>query len=238
MQRSWAAALVATTTSVRGYVARTEEEKDLAFQSRRSAVYSTHAMVSSSQPLATSIGLQILREGGNAVDAAVAVAAALAVTEPCSTGMGGDCFILYYEKKTGTVHALDGSGRAPSGLTLDKAVAVAEAEAAAATASGTGRATDAVLRGSAAVGNTPSPTLPKFHAATVTVPGAVAGWVDAVARWGGKKHTMAALLEPSAALAEDGVPVSEVTSYLITSWLIAHRYIPHTSTSHLIPHSS
>jgi gamma-glutamyltranspeptidase/glutathione hydrolase len=69
-------------------------------------------MVASSQRLASETGVAILRRGGNAADAAVAMAAALAVTEPCSTGLGGDAFALYY--RNGFVTALNGSGRAPA----------------------------------------------------------------------------------------------------------------------------
>lgn len=69
---------------------------------RRSTVYG-RACVASSQPLATSAGLAILRAGGNAADAAVAVAAALAVTEPCSNGVGGDAFFLHYRAATRSV---------------------------------------------------------------------------------------------------------------------------------------
>jgi len=77
-------------------------------------------MVASSQPLATAAGLELLGRGGNAADAAVATAAALAVTEPASTGPGGDMFCLYYDAATGSVSALNGSGRAPVGLTLER----------------------------------------------------------------------------------------------------------------------
>ena len=64
-------------------------------------------------------GIEILRAGGNAADAAVAVAAALAVTEPTSTGLGGDCFALFFDAATQRLTALNGSGRAPARLTLD-----------------------------------------------------------------------------------------------------------------------
>ena len=86
----------------------------LPFQSRRSPVYSTRGMVAASQPLAVAAGLEILSAGGNAADAAVAVAAALNVTEPTSTGLGGDAFALFYDAATRKVTALNGSGRAPA----------------------------------------------------------------------------------------------------------------------------
>ncbi|OZJ01538.1 hypothetical protein BZG36_05555, partial [Bifiguratus adelaidae] len=66
----------------------TPTSSELPFTSRRSPVYGSHAMVASTQPLATQAGLTILKQGGNAADAAVAVAAALNVTEPCCTGIG------------------------------------------------------------------------------------------------------------------------------------------------------
>ncbi len=111
-------------------------------------------MVATSQRLASEAGASILRAGGTAADAAVAAAAALNVTEPASTGLGGDMFALYYQAGTGRVRALNGSGRAPAALTLD------------------------LLRSQ---GLDP---LPSTHAHCVTVPGACAGWFDLVAQYG------------------------------------------------------
>src|SRR5579859_1770242 len=89
------------------------------FQSRRSPVLARRGMVATSQPLASQAGLAILRAGGNAADAAVATAAVLNVTEPASTGVGGDCFALFFDAKTRQVTALNGSGRAPQALNIN-----------------------------------------------------------------------------------------------------------------------
>lgn len=78
-----------------------------------------HGMVVSSQPLATQAGLDILKRGGNAVDATVCMAAVLNVVEPMMTGVGGDAFILIYLAKTGEIKALNASGRAPYAATPD-----------------------------------------------------------------------------------------------------------------------
>lgn len=88
------------------------------FNSRRSMTLATRGMVAANNPLAAQAGLTILRQGGNAADAAIAAAAVLNVTDPASTGIGGDCFALYYDAKTRQVTALNGSGRAPANLTL------------------------------------------------------------------------------------------------------------------------
>lgn len=76
--------------------------------SRRSPVLCRDGCVACSQPLAAEAGLSVLKKGGNAADAAVAVAAALNVTEPCSTGIGGDCFCLFYEADSKKVRGLNG----------------------------------------------------------------------------------------------------------------------------------
>jgi gamma-glutamyltranspeptidase/glutathione hydrolase len=154
------------------------------FNSRRSPVFGRGGMVSTSQPLATAAGLEVLAKGGNAADAAVAAGAALNVTEPTSTGIGGDMFALYYEERTKRVTALNGSGRAPAALTLDRLKKE-------------GFATE----------------LPPFHAHTVTVPGACAGWFDLIAKHG--SLPMTDILAPAIRLASEGFPVAPLTSH---SW--------------------
>ena len=125
------------------------------YHSRRSVVMTPNVAVASSQPLATEAGVSVLRDGGSAADAAVAVAAALQVTKPCVTGLGGDAFFLFYEGATKKVHAFNGSGRSPAGL--DRAMAAAVAEDGA---------------------------LPDFHPLTVTVPGAPDAWTSLHSRFG------------------------------------------------------
>src|SRR5918994_2740394 len=83
----------------------------------RSVVATTLGIVAASQPLAARAGVQILERGGNAIDAAIAANSTIGLMEPTGNGIGGDLFILYYQAKTGTVHGLNASGWAPSGLT-------------------------------------------------------------------------------------------------------------------------
>ncbi len=85
----------------------------------RSIVRAEHGMVASSQPLASQVGLDVLKRGGNAVDAAIAMAAMLNVTEPMMTGIGGDAFMLVHWSKTKELKGLNASGRAPRALNLD-----------------------------------------------------------------------------------------------------------------------
>lgn len=89
------------------------------FDSRRSTVHARRGMVATSQPLAAMAGVRVLLEGGNAVDGAVAAAAALSVVEPFYTGVGGDLFALVWMDGEKRVRALNGSGRAPGAASLD-----------------------------------------------------------------------------------------------------------------------
>ncbi|NJB68857.1 gamma-glutamyltranspeptidase/glutathione hydrolase [Desulfobaculum xiamenense] len=122
--------------------------------SRRSPVYARNAMAAASHPAAVEAGLGMLDRGGTAADAAVAMAAVLAVVEPCSTGLGGDAFVLYHDAASRRVTGLNGSGRSPQALDFDTL------------ASRTGGA------------------LPPRHALAVTVPGACAAWCDLLERHG------------------------------------------------------
>ncbi len=88
-------------------------------KSRRSVVMAPNGMVATSQPLAAQAGIDILKAGGNAIDAAIAVDAVLGVVEPMSCGIGGDLFAIVYEASTGQLHGLNASGRAPYAATIE-----------------------------------------------------------------------------------------------------------------------
>ncbi|MGD9744597.1 MAG: gamma-glutamyltransferase [Dongiaceae bacterium] len=94
----------------------------------RSVVYSTEAMAATSHPLATAAALEVLRTGGNAMDAAIAAVAVQSVVEPHMTGIGGDCFVLYAPKGGNKIVAFDGAGRAPMAASAEKLVATGATE--------------------------------------------------------------------------------------------------------------
>jgi gamma-glutamyltranspeptidase/glutathione hydrolase len=90
------------------------------FNSRRAPAYATKGMVASSQPLAAQVGLQVLKDGGNAADAAIAVAAMVNVTEPMMNGLGGDAFMLIYWQ--GKLYGLNASGKCPQSMSRERFV--------------------------------------------------------------------------------------------------------------------
>ncbi|MCC6357271.1 MAG: gamma-glutamyltransferase [Phycisphaerales bacterium] len=120
----------------------------------RSEVIAPHGMAATSHPLATQIALDILKDGGSAVDAAIAANAALGLMEPTSCGIGGDLFAIVWDSRTQKLHALNASGRSPHELTL------------------------AELKGRGLK------TIPDFGPLPVTVPGCVDGWAELHAKFG------------------------------------------------------
>lgn len=145
-------------------------------------------MVVTSQPLAAEAGVEILRHGGNAVDAAVATAAMLNVLEPMSTGIGGDAFALIYESKTGKARGLNASGRSAAAATLPE-----------------------YQRRLGDVGEIPGNSL-----LAVTVPGTVDGWAKALDACG--SMSLAQVLSPAIRTAEEGFPVAPQTAAAWKQW--------------------
>jgi gamma-glutamyltranspeptidase / glutathione hydrolase len=153
----------------------------------RSEVMAQHGMVVTSQPLAAQAGLQILKNGGNAIDAAVATAAMLNVTEPMMVGMGGDLFAIVYIAKERKVYVLNASGMAPTGATVPRFNKL-------------GYAWNPKNWG-------PGSGMPAGGILPVTVPGAAWGWQAVLKRFG--KLTFKEVLEPAAEYAQGGFPISE-----------------------------
>ena len=151
----------------------------------RSEVIAKHGMVCTSHPLATQIGLDVLKAGGTAVDAAIAANAALGLMEPVSNGLGGDLFAIVYEAKTGKLYGLNGSGRSPLGLSYAQFKTELEK-----------------------IG---SKTIPPVGFLPISVPGCVDGWFELHKKFG--KLPVADLLAPTIRYAEEGFPVTELIAY-------------------------
>lgn len=163
----------------------TEPDLDT-FDSRRSTVHAPRGVVATSQPLAASAGLSMLRGGGNAFDAAVATAAALNVVEPVNTGLGGDVFACF-RTADGDVGALRSCGYAPRKASLEK------------------------VRNLAADAQDTDPQnaeMPFRGPLTVTVPGTARGWELTVQEFG--RRSLGEVLQPAIHYATQGFPVSEI----------------------------
>jgi len=169
------------------------------FTSRRSTVYGQRGVVATSQPLATEAGINILRSGGNAFDAAVATAAALNVVEPTSTGLGGDVFALY-RTADGDVGAMRACGGAPADATIENVrTALSETDDTSAYyPEDRGYAVDGAAEAE----------MPFYGPHAVTVPGTARGWEATITELG--RLSLADVLEPAIRYAIDGYPVSEV----------------------------
>ena len=154
---------------------------------RRSEVMARNGVVATSQPLAAQAGLEILKRGGNAIDAAVTAAAMLTLVEPMMVGPGGDLFAIIYIAKENKLYALDASGKAPSGQTLARMNELGYRWDPKNWAPGSG--------------------MPQRGILTATVPGAVWGWDEVLRRFG--TMTFKETLQPAIDYAEEGFPVSE-----------------------------
>ncbi|MDB4502276.1 gamma-glutamyltransferase [Akkermansiaceae bacterium] len=148
----------------------------------RSPVIAQNGMVATSQPLATQVGLQILRDGGSAIDAAIAANAALGLMEPTGCGIGGDLFAIVWDAKTETLHGLNASGRSPKNLSYDQ------------------------LR--AKLDKNKRESIPALGMLPISVPGAVDGWRELHRKFG--KLPIEVVLAPAISYAQNGFPVSEV----------------------------
>ena len=150
---------------------------------------SKHGMVVTSQPLAALSGVEILRAGGNAIDAAVGVAAMLNVIEPMATGVGGDAFAIIYQARTGKMLGLNASGRSAYGATLEEYRRRLGEDA---------------------------KEIPSGSILAVTVPGSVDGWSAAIERCG--RMTLKDVLAPAIQAAEEGFPVAPQTALTWREW--------------------
>ncbi|WP_257430480.1 gamma-glutamyltransferase [Nocardioides carbamazepini] len=161
--------------------------------------------VSSVDADATAIGLEVLRRGGNAVDAAVATAAALGVTEPYSAGIGGGGYLVHYDAATGAVETIDGRETAPSGIRPDAFIDPATGQ--------------------------PYPFTPDLvtSGVSVGVPGTPATWQTALDRWG--SLPLAKALRPAARLAQRGFVVDD--TFALQTRENAERFRTFTSTTDL-----
>ena len=157
----------------------------------RSEVMARHGMVATSEPLAAQAGLDILRKGGNAVDAAVATAAVLNLIEPMNVGVAGDLFAIIYTAKDHKLHVLNASGMAASGQTV-------------AFMNSKGYRADPANWG-------PQSGMPSRGILTVTVPGAAWGWQEVLDKYGTMNFKQ--VLEPAATYASEGVALPERTAH-------------------------
>jgi gamma-glutamyltranspeptidase / glutathione hydrolase len=151
----------------------------------RSEVVARHGMVCTSVPLATQVGLDVLKRGGSAVDAAIAANATLGLMEPVSNGIGGDLFAIVYSAKENKLYGLNGSGRSPLGLSYEQMKAEL----------------DKLHR----------TTIPPRGMLPISVPGTVDAWSELHKKFG--KLPLSDDLAPAAKYADEGFPVTELIAF-------------------------
>ncbi len=170
----------------------------------RSPVHASHGMAATAQPLASQVALDVLKEGGSAVDAAIAANAALGLMEPTGNGIGGDLFAIVWDPATRKLYGYNGSGRSPQGQSLARLQARIER-----------------LKAS---GEIPADYkgIPSMGPLPVTVPGTVDAWFALHERFG--KLAMSEDLAPAIDYARNGFPVSPVIAYYLDrSWAYFQR---------------
>jgi len=151
----------------------------------RSEVLARHGMVCTSVPAATQVGLDILKRGGSAVDAAIATNATLGLMEPVSNGIGGDLFAIVYSAKENKLYGINGSGRSPLGLSYEQM-----------------KSELAKLK---------RETIPPTGMLPISVPGTVDAWAELHKKFG--KLKLSDDLAPAIRYAEEGFPVTELIAY-------------------------
>ena len=152
--------------------------------STRSEIIAPRGMVATSQPLATQVGLQILKNGGNAIDAAIAANAAIGLMEPTGNGIGGDLFAIIWHQEINKLYALNASGRTPLGLGYDDLIKILDSKE--------------------------ETRIPPYDLLSISVPGAVDGWFSMHEKFGLLPFNE--ILEEPIWYAENGFPVSEAIS--------------------------
>ena len=151
----------------------------------RSPVIAPHGAAATAHPLATQIAIDVLKDGGSAVDAAIAANAMLGLIEPTGNGMGGDVFAIVWDPRSKRLYGYNGSGRSPRALDIETLRRVAQEK-------GGGY-------------------IPSFGAAPVTVPGTVDGWYALHGRFG--RLPMRRLLQPAIDYAENGAPIPQTIAF-------------------------
>jgi gamma-glutamyltranspeptidase / glutathione hydrolase len=151
----------------------------------RSEVLARHGMVCTSVPAATEVGIDILKRGGSAVDAAISANAMLGLMEPVSNGIGGDLFAIVYSAKENKLYGINGSGRSPLGLSYDQM--------------------------KAELAKLHRETIPPTGMLPISVPGTVDAWAELHKRFG--KLKLNDDLAPAIRYAEEGFPVTELIAY-------------------------